>query len=389
MSVRCSGLPRAPERARAEAFSGRGVVAVRMCRCALLALSCVAVGWLCLPNAHAPHLATMPPRLARTDIQLPGGDDSPRPNAKDRLHAAPQLAGTDEAHAAAAAAYRAVALLVARPLNWAGIKTALSACPAPLPADLRRLLLDQLCRGERNHAARALAHVGDPTLAEDLLLALEQEGCALPARRALLKGLLALPGLDRDDCALRVRGLLTGKLEQDRLVLEALSRLGGGQAVRALGEAARLTAIDASWPRHWFLDLAGRGDADSELWLVEQLGASPPPAHARALLDLLAAPGRTAHVETLIQIAERSGAGPLQPLIYDALAKIGGERCAGYLLARALERTLGAGAAVRALGALTAPDPATLALLRAALDDAEPVDSDLRRMVLRAVARAR
>ncbi len=387
--VRLSGLPRAPEVARAEAFAVRPGVVGRARRCALLALSCAVAVLVCLPTADVPVPMATPRAPPGGEVRTPsGGGESKTPRA-DPEPARPQLAGSLGRDAAVAAADRAVALLRARPLDWARVGAALGACRAPLSLDLRRLLVEELRQGERNHAARALAHVGDPTLATDLLHELEQVGCTPPARRALLKGLLAVHGLNRDDIALRLRGLLTGDLEQDRPTLEALSRLGGGQAVRALGQAARLVPLDPSVPRNWFLDLAGRGDAESELWLIEQLGATPPPAHARALLDLLAVPGRPAHVETLIQIAERSAAGPLQPLIYDALARIGGERCAGYLLARASERTLGAGAAVRALGALTAPDSATLALLRAALDDPALVDPGVRRMALRAAARAR
>lgn len=273
--------------------------------------------------------------------------------------------------------------------RWDLVAELLGKHEGPLPPDVRAALLAAFDGGRVPAAVGAFSRLRDPTLVADLLRLLDDASTSPEARRTVMSALVSIPHAQEAVVSGLVRGL-RGRAADDRPALEAIARLGGPDAVRAIvGVLARASDPEAFPPEMW-RSLTLRGSPESSQILAEALArADLSPAARLAVVALAGRPGASPEVvAALIALDGPEADLEARRAVYASLAATGADEGYARLLSVASDPAApGAAAALHALGeASTASVEARARLLATAKATS---DDGLRAQAVRALGAVR
>lgn len=253
--------------------------------------------------------------------------------------------------------------------RWDHVADWIGRVEGPLDRDIKDALLNALQFGNAAGAIQALERVRDGTIVPDLLRVLDDPKLDAHDRGNVLVAIAGVPGADLREAVTGIESRLSGDFAHDGPYLQAIARLGGLEAARALSDAVNATNDPSRFGAEVWRSFDLRRSKDAAEYLAKVLTDAPRSEAALvSLLDLTGRPGATpALVTAMLALDAPEQREPVRRAALTALAKTGDEAAVTRLIELAEKGADYASVAARALGTTTAlSEPARVKVLEVA-----------------------
>lgn len=249
--------------------------------------------------------------------------------------------------------------------RWDYVAKLLAVYREPLEADVKAVLLASLEHGNAAGALQAFRELHDGSVVADLLRLLDRPGDDPHDRANALLALSTIPGADAAEVVTGIEGRLTGDLAHDRAFLQAIARVGGLEATRALLDAVAKSSAPLEIGADVFRELDFRKDPSAADHLASVLRTTTLSEAALSVAVELA--GRTgatrALVESLLALDVDATPEPVRKRVVASLAATGDDAAIDHLLAVAAKGADYASVAAKSIGDVHSASPAMRAKL--------------------------
>lgn len=244
--------------------------------------------------------------------------------------------------------------------RWDHVADWLGRVEGPLDADIKQALLNALQFGNAAGAVQALERVRDGTVVPDLLRILDDPKLDAHDRNNVLVAVSGVPGADLRDAVTGVESRMTGDFAHDVPYLQAIARLGGEEAARALADAVNRAPDPTKFGTEVWRQFDLRKSPEAAEVLAKALSDAPRSEPALvALLDLAGRAGATPSlVASMLALDAPAQREPVRRAALAALGKTGDEAAVTRLVELAEKNADYASVAARALGTTTSLAPA-------------------------------
>lgn len=239
--------------------------------------------------------------------------------------------------------------------RWDAIAQLLGVLSEPLDDDVKNALLHALVYGNAAGAVQAYERVRDGTVVADLLRVLDDPKIDAHDRNNVLVALSSVPGADLKETVTGIESRLTADFEHDLPYLQAISRMGGAEAARALADAILTSREPARFGLDVWRSFDFRKDPAAADHLASVLrGPVADPKALAALAELSGRPGASpALVEALSSLDADAQPQPVRVAALGALARTGDVGAIERLIAVAEKGADYASVAAAAIGDTT------------------------------------
>lgn len=244
--------------------------------------------------------------------------------------------------------------LAADPVAWTRVAALLSGLAEPVEPEARRALLEAMARGNDAGALQAFGRLRDPSLVPDLLRMLDDLSSDPRRRSQVLVALSTMPAADKTATVEGISSRLSGTFATDMPALQAIARVGGPAAVKALVDAVGKSSEPARFGAEIWRSIDLRGNPESSRVLVAALTAPSASGDAMgSLVDLAGRPGASPELVTVLIGMRTSPDEAVRRKATSALAATGDEKAVEALLKSATEGDPQGAEAGQALAATT------------------------------------
>lgn len=253
--------------------------------------------------------------------------------------------------------------------RWDAIAQLLGVLEEPLEDDVKNALLNALLYGNAAGAVQAYERVRDGTVVAGLLRALDDARLDAHDRNNVLFALSSVPSADVRETVTGIESRMNADFEHDLPFLQAIARVGGAEAARALSDAILASREPGRFGTDVWRSFDFRKDPAASDHLASVLRGPVGDAKAlAALAELSGRPGASpALVEALASLDADAQPQPVRTAVLGALAKTGDEKALERLVAVAEKGADYGSVAARAIGSTTSLSvPARARLLEVA-----------------------